>query len=84
MAKLLLDQDASLRSTLAERERALSELTRRDAAASAYAEFVRELKTLDVAALSTSGLRGLVRLARAQIGAVYLLDGADPSFQFTP
>jgi signal transduction histidine kinase/CHASE3 domain sensor protein len=77
MAKLLLDQDANLRSTLAERERALAELTRRDAAASAYAEFVRELKTLDVDALSTSGLRGLVRLARAQVGAVFLLDGAD-------
>jgi signal transduction histidine kinase/CHASE3 domain sensor protein len=77
MAKLLLDQDANLRSTLAERERALAELTRRDAAASAYAEFVRELKTLDVEALSTAGLRGLVRLAGAQIGAVFLKDGAD-------
>jgi signal transduction histidine kinase/CHASE3 domain sensor protein len=77
MAKLLLDQDASLRSTLAERERALAELTRRDAAARAYAEFVRELRTLDVEALSTGGLKGLVRLANAQIGAVFLLDGAD-------
>jgi signal transduction histidine kinase len=77
MARLLLDQDANLRSTLAERERALAELTRRDTAASAYAEFVRELKTLDVEALSTAGLRGLVRLADAQIGAVFLLDGAD-------
>jgi signal transduction histidine kinase/CHASE3 domain sensor protein len=77
MARLLLDQDANLRSTLAERERALAELTRRDAAASAYADFVRELKTLDVEALSTAGLRGLVRLAGAQIGVVFLLDGAD-------
>jgi signal transduction histidine kinase/CHASE3 domain sensor protein len=77
MAKLLLDQDASLRSTLAERERALAELTRRDAAARAYAEFVRELRTLDIEALSTGGLRGLVRLANAQVGAVFLLDGAD-------
>jgi signal transduction histidine kinase/CHASE3 domain sensor protein len=77
MARLLLDQDADLRNTLAERERALAELTRRDAAASAYAEFVRELKTLDVNALSTAGLRGLVRLAGAQIGVVFLLDGAD-------
>jgi signal transduction histidine kinase/CHASE3 domain sensor protein len=77
MAKLLLDQDANLRSTLAERERALAELTSRDAAARAYAEFVRELRTLDIEALSTGGLRGLVRLANAQLGAVFLLDGAD-------
>jgi signal transduction histidine kinase/CHASE3 domain sensor protein len=77
MAKLLLDQDANLRSTLAERERALAELTSRDAAARAYAEFVRELRTLDIDALSTGGLRGLVRLANAQIGAVFLKDGAD-------
>jgi signal transduction histidine kinase/CHASE3 domain sensor protein len=77
MAKRLLDQDASLRSTLAERERALAELTRRDAAAQAYAEFVRELRTLDIEALSTGGLRGLVRLANAQVGAVFLLDGSD-------
>jgi signal transduction histidine kinase/CHASE3 domain sensor protein len=77
MAKLLLDQDANLRSTLAERERALAELTSRDAAARAYAEFVRELRTLDIEALSTAGLKGLVRLANAQIGAVFLLDGAD-------
>ncbi len=77
MATLLLDQDANLRSTLAERERALAELTSRDAAARAYAEFVRELKTLDIRALSTAGLGGLVRLAGAQIGAVFLLDGAE-------
>jgi signal transduction histidine kinase/CHASE3 domain sensor protein len=77
MAKLLLDQDANLRSTLAERERALTELTSRDAAARAYAEFVRDLRTLDVNALSTAGLRGLVRLANAQIGVVFLKDSAD-------
>ena len=77
MATLLLEKDASLRSTLSERERALAELTSRDAAQRAYAEFVRELKTLDVGALSTSGLRGLVRLAAGHVGVVYLLDGAD-------
>jgi signal transduction histidine kinase/CHASE3 domain sensor protein len=77
MATLLVEKDASLRSTLAERERALAELTNRDAAQRAYAEFVRELKTLDVGALATSGLRGLVRLAAGHLGVVYLLDGAD-------
>ncbi len=77
MATLLLEKDASLRSTLSERERALAELTSRDAAQRAYAEFVRELKTLDVRALSTSGLRGLVRLAAGDVGVVYLLDGAN-------
>jgi signal transduction histidine kinase/CHASE3 domain sensor protein len=77
MASLLLEKDSSLRSTLAERERALAELTSRDAAQRAYAEFVRELKTLDVKALATSGLGGLVRLATAQFGVVYLLDGAN-------
>lgn len=77
MAALLLEKDASLRSTLSERERALAELTSRDAAQRAYAEFVRELKTLDVHALSTAGLRGLVRLAAGHVGVVYLLDGAD-------
>ena len=77
MATLLVEKDASLRSTLSERERALAELTSRDAAQRAYAEFVRELKTLDVGALSTSGLRGLVRLAAGHMGVVYLLDGAN-------
>ena len=84
MAALLHDKDASLRSTLAERERTLAELTRanqalatRDAAARSYAEFVRELKTLDVTALTTSGLQGLVRLAGADLGVAYLLDGAN-------
>jgi signal transduction histidine kinase/CHASE3 domain sensor protein len=77
MSTLLLDKDASLRSTLAERERVLAELTSRDAAQRAYAEFVRELKTLDVDALSTSGLVGLVRLAAGHVGVVYLLDGAN-------
>lgn len=77
MATLLLEKDASLRSTLSERERALAELTSRDAAQRAYGEFVRELKTLDVGALSTAGLRGLVRLAAGHVGVVYLLDGAN-------
>jgi signal transduction histidine kinase/CHASE3 domain sensor protein len=77
MAALLVEKDASLRSTLSERERALAELTSRDAAQRAYAEFVRELKTLDVHALSTSGLTGLVRLAAGHVGVVYLLDGAN-------
>jgi signal transduction histidine kinase/CHASE3 domain sensor protein len=81
---LLVEKDASLRNTLADRERAVAELTTanaslaaRDAMTRAYAEFVRELKTLDVRALSTSGLQGLVRLAGAQVGVVYLLDDAD-------
>jgi signal transduction histidine kinase len=84
MSVLLLDKDARLRATLADRERAVDELTRanaelagRDALARAYAEFVRELKTLDVKALSTSGLQSLVRLAKAQVGVVYLLDDAN-------
>ncbi len=84
MAALLLDKDARLRATLAERERTLDELTRanaaladRDALARAYAEFVRELKTLDVKALSTSGLQSLIRVAGAQVGVVYLLDDAN-------
>jgi signal transduction histidine kinase/CHASE3 domain sensor protein len=84
MAALLYEKDSSLRNTLAERERTLVELTRanealamRDAAARAYAEFVRELKTLDVQALSTTGLKGLVRLAAGHVGVVYLLDSAD-------
>jgi signal transduction histidine kinase/CHASE3 domain sensor protein len=84
MNGLLLDKDASLRATLADRERALDELTRanealalRDARARAYAEFVRELKALDVSALATGGLHTLVRLADAQVGTVYLLDDAN-------
>ncbi len=78
---LLYEKDASLRRTLAEREETLEHLTRanaelaaRDEAQRAYAEFVRQLKTLDVSALSTSGLRGLVRLAGAHVGAVFLFD----------
>ena len=84
MNALLLEKDGSLRATLADRERALADLTRanadlamRDARARAYAEFVRELKALDVGALATGGLQTLVRLADAQVGAVYLLDDAD-------
>jgi signal transduction histidine kinase len=42
-----------------------------------YAAFVRELKTLDVAALAGSGMEAMVQLAGAQVGAVYLLDDAD-------
>ena len=84
MNALLLDKDSSLRATLADRERAVAELTRanedlaaRDARARAYAEFVRELKALDVGALAAGGLQTLVRLANAQVGVVYLLDDAD-------
>ncbi|MGD0678190.1 MAG: ATP-binding protein [Polyangiaceae bacterium] len=84
MNALLLDKDARLRATLADRERALADLTRanedlalRDARARAYAEFVRELKALDVGALATGGLQTLVRMADAQVAAVYLLDDAD-------
>lgn len=81
MNALLLEKDASLRATLSERERAVADLTRanaalalRDARARAYAEFVRELKALDVGGLATGGLQTLVRLADAQVGAVYLVD----------
>lgn len=81
---LLIEKDASLRATLAEREQTLAELrlananlAARDADSRAYAEFVRELKSLDVKALAKAGLSGLVRLAGAQIGVAYLLDGAD-------
>jgi signal transduction histidine kinase/CHASE3 domain sensor protein len=84
MSVLLQEKDSSLRSTLAEREKTLSDLTSanaalaaRDADARAYAEFVRQLKTLDVKSLATQGLLGLVRLAGAHLGVVYLLDGAD-------
>jgi signal transduction histidine kinase len=84
MNNLLLDKDASLRATLADRERAVTDLTRanaalalRDERARAYAEFVRELKSLDVGALASAGLQTIVRLADAQVGAVFLLDDAD-------
>jgi len=84
MNTLLLEKDAKLRATLAERERTLAELTRanadlalRDERARAYAEFVRELKALDVGALASGGLQTLVRLADAQVGAIYLLDDAN-------
>ena len=84
MNTLLLEKDSSLRATLAERERAVAELTRanedlalRGARDRAYAEFVRELKTLDVGALASVGLQTLVRLADAQVGVVYLLDDSD-------
>jgi signal transduction histidine kinase/CHASE3 domain sensor protein len=84
MNALLLEKDARLRATLADREQAVTELTKanedlaaRDARARGYAEFVRELKTLDVAALAANGLQSLVRLADAQVGIVYLLDDAD-------
>jgi signal transduction histidine kinase/CHASE3 domain sensor protein len=84
MNTLLLDKDASLRATLADRERAVADLTRanaalalRDERAREYAGFVRELKTLDVGALAGVGLETLVRLADAQVGIVYLLDDAD-------
>jgi signal transduction histidine kinase/CHASE3 domain sensor protein len=81
---LLLEKDSSLRATLSERERALASLTHanaalalRDERARGFAEFVRELKTLDVGALASIGLQTLVRLADAQVGAVFLLDDAD-------
>ncbi len=82
-AALLQDKDASLRRTLSDRESALAELrvantelAARDAAARAYADFVGELKTLDVEALTSAGLRELLRLADAQVGVAFLLDGA--------
>jgi signal transduction histidine kinase/CHASE3 domain sensor protein len=81
---LLVDKDARLRATLAEREQTLSDLrsanamlAARDADSRAYAEFVRQLKTLDVDALAQAGLQGLVSLADGHVGVVYLLDGAD-------
>ncbi len=81
---LLVEKDARLRATLAEREQTLGELraanallAARDADSRAYAEFVRQLKTLDVQALAQAGLQGLVSLADGQIGVVFLLDGAD-------
>ena len=84
MNTLLLDKDSRLRTTLGDRERAVTELTRanenlagRDQRARAYAEFVRELKTLDVKALAEIGMQSLVRLADAQVGVAYLLDDAD-------
>jgi CHASE3 domain sensor protein len=84
MNALLLEKDASLRATLGDRERAVTELTRanadlamRDARAREYAEFVRELQALDVAALATGGLQTLARLSDAQVAVVFLLDDAD-------
>jgi signal transduction histidine kinase/CHASE3 domain sensor protein len=84
MNALLLEKDGSLRATLADRERAVADLTRanaalaeRDERAREYANFVRELKTLDVNALAGVGLEALVQLADAQVGIVYLLDDAD-------
>jgi signal transduction histidine kinase/CHASE3 domain sensor protein len=84
ISRLLVEKDASLRSTLADRERTLTELTAanatlaaRDAVARAYAAFVRELRTLDVRALSTSGLQGLLDVAEGHVGVVYLKDSAD-------
>jgi len=81
MARLLYEKDASLRATLAEREQTLSRLTAanaelaaRDADARDYAEFVRGLKTLDLGVLSTASLKGLVRLASATVGVLYLQD----------
>ena len=62
---------------MAELTRANEELAGRDQRARAYAEFVRELKTLDVKALAAGGMQSLVRLAGAQVGVVYLLDDAD-------
>ncbi|MDP9035045.1 MAG: ATP-binding protein [Myxococcota bacterium] len=83
MNGMLLEKDARLRATLADRERAVAELTRanedlalRDARARAYAEFVRELKTLDLRALAAGGLQTLIRMADAQVGVIYLLDDA--------
>ena len=84
MSAVLQDKDSRLRATLAAREQTLEELTvanaalaQRDANARVYAEFVRELKTLDVHALAVSGLQSLVHLAGAHVGVVYLKDGAD-------
>src|SRR5262249_10211126 len=81
MAQLLRDKDSSLRATLAEREQTLDDLTRaneelgaRDAAARAYADFVAQLKTLSLTTIATGGLEGLMGLADARVGAVYLLD----------
>jgi signal transduction histidine kinase/CHASE3 domain sensor protein len=81
MAGVLYEKDASLRATLSEREETLRRLTEANAALAArdldaqrYAVFVRQLKTLDIAVLSDSGLRELVRLAEAHVGVLYLLD----------
>ncbi|MEO6572577.1 MAG: CHASE3 domain-containing protein, partial [Polyangiaceae bacterium] len=88
MAGVLYEKDASLRATLSEREQTLRRLTEANAALAArdldaqrYAEFVRQLKTLDVGELSNSGLRELVRLAEAHVGVLYLLD---PENQLVP
>jgi signal transduction histidine kinase len=84
MAALLHDKDSHLRKTLHEREETLRELTdanealaARDANARAYAEFVRQLGTLEVHSLAVSGLQSLVNTASAHVGVVYLLDSAD-------
>ncbi|MEO8800954.1 MAG: ATP-binding protein, partial [Polyangiaceae bacterium] len=84
MAQMLYEKDASLRRTLAEREETLesltaanAELAARDQEARDYAEFVRQLKTLDVTSLSNAGLKGLVGLTEAHIGVLYLFDSAD-------
>jgi two-component system chemotaxis sensor kinase CheA len=84
MNTLLLEKDSSLRATLSERERAVAGLTLANAAlalreerARAYAEFVRELETLDVNSLASIGLQTLVRMADAQVGAIFLLDDAE-------
>jgi signal transduction histidine kinase/CHASE3 domain sensor protein len=84
MNATLLDKDARLRATLAERERAVSDLMRanedlerRDERARAYAEFVSELTALDVTTLATGGLRTIMRFSDAQVGVIYLLDNSD-------
>ncbi len=84
MAQMLYEKDASLRRTLAEREETLesltaanAELAARDQEARDYAQFVRQLKTLDVTSLSNAGLKGLVGLTEAHIGVLYLFDSAD-------
>ena len=81
MAQLLRDKDSSLRATLAQRKRrcedlrtANAELAARDHAAREYAEFVAQLKTLSLTTIATAGLEGLMALAGARVGAVYLLD----------
>ena len=82
---LLVEKDASLRATLAEREQTLTELrvangnlAARDADSRAYAEFVRELKSLDVQAFPLWPVaRAGSWLAEGDIGVAYLLDGAD-------
>lgn len=83
MAGVLLEKDATLRATLREREETLVELQRvnqtlheRDVLARGYADFVRELKTLDLRVLMSNGLESLVRLGHALLGVVYLVSDA--------